>query len=246
MHFSANVAAVLEENYDEYAKMQGFGDQDVDVYIEQAADELVAEQTYLLNATHIMLDIAKGEQEADIARHWRTRNGTADEHTSFTVAYNLAMAANMAGAESVDYSLVWNMAHGSDEGTSTGSFAEWVHEICGAEAVETASGEGAAPAAAEKAVTEYGLPLTGSGDTSMDAYKTYMKAYMDCVPEMQGKEEELFGLIDQETFDLPPVVMAFEDWFQENAMSYDEFVAAGGSYSLESFVITNPANGDPT
>ncbi len=246
VHFSANVAAVLEENYDKYAKMQGFGDQDVDVYIEQAADELVADQTYLLNATHIMMDIAKGEQEADIARHWRTRNGTADEHTSFTVAYNLAMAANMAGAESVDYSLVWNMVHGSDEGTSTGSFAEWVHEICGAEVVETASGEGAAPAAAETAVTEYGLPLTGSGDTSMDAYKTYMKAYMDCVPEMQGKEEELFGLIDQETFDLPPVVMAFEDWFQENAMSYDEFVAAGGSYSLENFVITNPANGDPT
>jgi len=84
-----------------------------------------------MNATAIMLDIAKGEQEADCADHWRTRNGTADEHTSFSIAYNLAMAAGMAGAESVDYALVWAMPHGSDEGTSTGTFAQWVHSICG-------------------------------------------------------------------------------------------------------------------
>ena len=133
MHFSANVAAVLTENYDEYAAMEGFGDQDVDVYIEQAAREDIQKQAYLMNATQIMLDVASGEQEADIARHWRTRNGTADEHTSFTIAYNLAMSAAMAGAESVDYALVWNMAHGSAEGTTTGTFVEWVHEICAAE-----------------------------------------------------------------------------------------------------------------
>lgn len=251
MHFSANVAAVLAENYDEYAAMAGFGDQDVDVYIEQAAREDIQEQAYLMNATHIMLDVANGRQEADISRHWRTRNGTADEHTSFTIAYNLAMSAAMAGAESVDYALVWNMAHGSAEGTSTGTFVEWVHEICGAASAPAEAPVSAEPSAepvapaANGAVTEYGLPMSGSGDTSMDAYKTYFKAYMDCVPEMQGHEEELFGLIDQEIFNDPPVVMAFEDWFQENAMTYDEFVAAGGVYSLDAFVITNPANGAP-
>lgn len=340
MHFSANVAAVLAENYDEYAAMNGFADQDVDVYMEQAAREDIQEQAYLLNATQIMLGVANGTEESDIARHWRTRNGTADEHTSFTIAYNLAMSAQMAGAESVDYALVWNMGHGSDEGTTTGTFVDWVHKICSnADASEeaapadvgagspansgtytytetnvygleilwtlelsedgtyaltednvvagvvtytgtyTANGDiitcgpmaevgppvydwsnpagftvtvsgagfvpgGAAPAAAA-ALSDGGWPLTGSGDTSMDAYKSYMKAYMDCVPEMDGHEEELYGLIDLETFDLPPVVMAFEDWFQENAMSYDEFVAAGGNYSLESFGITNPANGSP-
>ena len=252
MHFSANVAAVLAENYDEYAVMPGFGDQDVDVYIEQAAREDIQEQAYLMNATHIMLDVANGEQEADISRHWRTRNGTKDEHTSFTIAYNLAMSAKMAGAESVDYALVWNMGHGSDEGTSTGTFVEWVHDICAGEAVvpasEEPSGEPSAEPvapAADVMLTEYGLPMSGAGDTSMDAYKTYFKAYMDCVPEMQGHEEELFGLIDQEIFNDPPVVMAFEDWFQENAMTYDEFVAAGGVYSLDAFVMTNPATGSP-
>lgn len=117
--------------------------------------------------------------------------------------------------------------------------------------VVTVSGEGFVPGAQAAsgepaALSDGGWPLSGSGDTSMDAYKSYMKAYMDCVPEMDGHEEELYGLIDQEAFADPPVCMAFEDWFQENAMSYDEFVAAGGVYDLEYFGITNPATGSPT
>ena len=334
VHFSAGVAAVLAENYDTYAAMDGFDAQDVDAYIEQAGRADIAEQTYLLNATQILLNVANGTEESDIAPHWRTRNGTADEHTSFNIAYNLCMAARMAGAEDVDYSLVWDMPHGSDEGTSTGTFAEWVHAICAedsaaAEAggdvagvyvynetnvyglenvwtltlnadgtyalnevnlvagdatytgtytaagsvvtcgpmaeegpgfydwadpagfVITVSGDGFAPggeaaAAAEVALSEGGWPLTGSGDTSMDAYKSYLKAYMDCVPEMDGHEEELYGLIDEETFSDPPVCMAFEDQFEQNAMTFDEFVAAGGEYSLAELALTNPANGDPT
>lgn len=249
MHFSAAVASVLEENYDEYKIMSGFEDQDVDAYIEQGERTDIAEQAYLMNATHIMLDVASGEQEADIARHWRTRNGTKDEHTSFTIAYNLAMAANMAGAESVDYALVWNMGHGADEGSTTGTFVDWVHRICGgtaaAQELSSASAESSAEAEATGAVSEHGLPLSGGGDISMDAYKTYLKAYMDCVPEMQGKEEELFGLIDQETFAQPPVAMAFEGWFEEDAMSYDAFVAADGVYILQDFVLTNPAADAP-
>ena len=30
----------------------------------------------------------------------------------------------------IDYHLVWNMGHGSNESTSTGSFIDWVNEIC--------------------------------------------------------------------------------------------------------------------
>ncbi len=241
VHFSASVAAVLEANYDEYKTMDGFAEQDVDEYIAQAVREDIQEQAYLMNATQIMLAVANGEEESDIARCWRTRNGTADEHTSFTIAYDLCMAAVMAGAEA-DYSLVWNMPHGSNEGETTGTFAEWVHAICGgaAASAEPASDEVSAE------LSDGGWPMSGSGDTSMDAYKSYLKAYMDCVPEMDGHEEELYGLIDQETFSDAPVAMAFEDWFEENAMSYDEFAAAGGSYELHYFGVTNPADGDPT
>ena len=91
------------------------------------------------------------------------------------------------------------------------------------------------------ALSDGGWPLTGSGDTSEAAYKSYLKAYMDCVPEMDGHEEELYGLIDDGVIDVAPVAMAFEDWFQENAMTYDEFVAANGTYELALFVLTSPA-----
>ncbi len=240
VHFSASVAAVLEANYEKYAAMEGFDEQDVDDYIAQAAREDIQEQAYLVNATQIMLAVAAGEEEADVAQYWRTRNGTADEHTSFTIAYDLCMAALATGAE-VDYSLVWKMGHGSDEGTSTGTFVEWVHAICAEsdEAAESAD-------SGDVALSDGGWALSGSGDTSMDAYKEYLKAYMDCVPEMDGHEEELYELIDAETFSEAPVAMAFEGWFEEDAMTYDEFVAADGVYSLTGFGETTPAEGEPT
>ena len=130
VHFSASVAAVLTANYAKYATMAGFAEQDVNEYIIQANRADIQEQAYLMNSTHIMLDVAAGTQQADIARHWRTRNGTADEHTSFTVAYNLATSARMAGADDVDYSLVWNMPHGNAEGETTGTVYQWIHAIC--------------------------------------------------------------------------------------------------------------------
>lgn len=131
VHFSASVAAVLEANYDHYSTLEGFDVVAVDSYIEQGLRDDIIEQTYLMNATQILLACANNSEESDFAEHWRTRNGTADQHTSFTIAYNLCLSAAMAGAESVDYSLVWAMAHGSAEGTSTGTFADWVHSICG-------------------------------------------------------------------------------------------------------------------
>ena len=81
-----------------------------------------------MNATHILLDCARDRQKADFSRFWRTRNGAADEHTSFSIAYDLCMAARMAGAEA-DYALIWNAPHGDVDGDGTGSFAEWVHRI---------------------------------------------------------------------------------------------------------------------
>ncbi|MBR1629534.1 MAG: hypothetical protein IJ679_09795, partial [Lachnospiraceae bacterium] len=133
VHFSASVAKVMQEHYDEYSQLDGFDASVADAYIENALTgdgaKGIAEQTYLVNATQIMLDVAAGKQEADVAEYWRTRNGTADEHTSFSVAYDICMAAQMAGREA-DYALVWAMDHGSNEGTTTGTFVDWIQEIC--------------------------------------------------------------------------------------------------------------------
>ena len=132
VHYSASVAKILQDNYDRYSAMDGFDAENVDEYIENAlaGDEAdaIAEQTYLVNATHIMLDVANGKQDADIAKYWRTRNGTADQHTSFSVAYDITLAARMAGAEA-DYALVWAMGHGSNEGSTRGTFVDWIKSI---------------------------------------------------------------------------------------------------------------------
>lgn len=128
VHFSASVAAVLEQNYDRYKGLEGFDACDVDAYIAQGKRQDLKDQTYLMNATHILLGNAKGTEKSDFSKFWRTRNGSADEHTSFTIAYNLAMSARMAGAE-VDYALVWAAPHGDVDGDGTGSFVEWIHKI---------------------------------------------------------------------------------------------------------------------
>lgn len=133
VHYSASIAQLLKDHYEAYESLEGFDASQVDLFIRNAltGDEAtgIAEQTYLVNGTQIMFDVASGAQEADIAKYWRTRSGTADPHTSFSVAYNICIAAKMAGANA-DYSLVWDMGHSSNEGTTTGTFVDWIHEIC--------------------------------------------------------------------------------------------------------------------
>ena len=131
VHFSRSVAQILSDNYQELSKLDGFDAEQVDLYIEEAltgegADD-IARQANLLNATEILLGY-DGLSAADPAQHWRDRSGTADQHTSFSIGYNILLAAQMRGLD-IDYHLVWNMGHGSDEGTSTGTFIDWINSI---------------------------------------------------------------------------------------------------------------------
>ena len=77
-------------------------------------------QTNLLNATEILLG-SDGLKAVNPAKYWRDRSGTADQHTSFSIGYNICLAAASLGKE-IDYHLVWNMEHGSEEGTSTAEY----------------------------------------------------------------------------------------------------------------------------
>lgn len=138
VHYSATVAAVLQENYDKYLDLMTSEEKEqVDLYIEQALTgdeaEFLEYQTYLMDAMEIMYKVAAGEEEATITQNWRIRSGTADQHTSFTIGYNTALAIEANGID-CDYSLVWAMVHGDEiEGTSTGTFVEWVEELMQAE-----------------------------------------------------------------------------------------------------------------
>ncbi len=132
VHYSISVAQILSDNYEELSKLEGFNAKQVDNYIDEALTgseaQDIAEQVNLMNATEILLGY-DGLSAVDPAQHWRVRSGTADQHTSFTIGYNLCLAAQSRGLDA-DYHLVWNMGHGSNEGSSTGTFIDWVNEIC--------------------------------------------------------------------------------------------------------------------
>lgn len=131
VHFSTSVAKIMKDNYDELSKLDGFDKDVVDSYINDTIEgenaEFINRQTALLNATHIMLG-TDGINAVNPAKHFRNRSGTADQHTSFGIGYNIMLAALTKGA-TIDYSLVWDMPHGSNEGTSTGTFIDWVNSI---------------------------------------------------------------------------------------------------------------------
>lgn len=131
VHFSKSVAAILKNNYEELSKLEGFDKEQVDAYIEDTLDgvdaSFISNQTALLNATHILLG-TDGLNAVNPVKYYRNRSGTADQHTSFGIGFNILTAAAMRGIN-VDYSLVWNMTHGNNEGTSTGTFIDWVNRI---------------------------------------------------------------------------------------------------------------------
>lgn len=132
VHFSKSVAKILKENYNELSQLEGFNEEQEKAYIEDALDgesaSYIERQTALLNATQIMLNM-NGLKTVNPVKHFRNRSGTADQHTSFSVGYNMMLAASSIGID-VDYALVWNMGHGNNEGETTGTFIDWVNEIC--------------------------------------------------------------------------------------------------------------------
>ncbi|MBQ7480017.1 MAG: hypothetical protein IJT01_14160, partial [Selenomonadaceae bacterium] len=132
VHFSRSVARILADNYEELSKLDGFDATAVENYMAEALKgneaAIAEEQTNLLNATHILLG-TDGLTAVHPAKYWRHRSGTADQHTSFSIGYNICLAAAAKGLHT-DYHLVWDMEHGSREGTSTGTFIDWIKSIC--------------------------------------------------------------------------------------------------------------------
>ena len=132
VHYSRSVARILSDHYDELSKLDGFNQEQVDSYIAEALTgegaDAIALQANLLNGTELMLGY-EGIHAVDPAQYWRIRSGTADQHTSFSIGFNIALAAQSMGMKA-DYHLVWNMGHGSNEGASTGTFIDWINEIC--------------------------------------------------------------------------------------------------------------------
>lgn len=129
VHYSRSLAEVLTGNLEKYNDLMTEEEKaNVTEFLKDFEGEkgsFIADQAYLMNPVTILK-----EGEGRVAKEWRIRSGTADQHASlFAVSYNLACLARLSGAD-VDYSLVWAMPHfNENEGYSTGTFVEWVNEI---------------------------------------------------------------------------------------------------------------------
>ncbi len=139
VHYSSTIGKVMQDNYDKYMAIATDEEKSqIDSFIEDTITgdeaEFIADQTYLMDAMEILFEHRAGNQDTTIAPHWRIRSGTADQHTSFTIGYNTALAL-WANDIDCDYSLVWRMIHGGEqEGTSTGTFVDWAEDILAAAA----------------------------------------------------------------------------------------------------------------
>ena len=79
-------------------------------------------------------------------------------------------------------------------------------------------------------------PTAKSGDTSDAAYKAYLKEYVSACPAAQEHLDEFFAGIDVGDFSVMPMDMLFDPmWWGYAAMSYEEFVSAGGAYEIPAF-----------
>jgi hypothetical protein len=81
------------------------------------------------------------------------------------------------------------------------------------------------------------VPAAAGGDTSEEAYHAYLKEYVAAVPAVSDDQfEEFAALIDASDYTTMPADMLFNaTWWGYAAMTYDEFVAAGGVYEIPAF-----------
>ncbi len=89
----------------------------------------------------------------------------------------------------------------------------------------------------EEFAAQYVPAGSASGDTSEDAYHAYLKEYVDAVPAVSDEQYlEFAALIDASDYTTMPADMLFNaQWWGYAAMTYDEFVAAGGVYEIPAF-----------
>ncbi|MCD7769188.1 MAG: hypothetical protein LUH36_03600 [Oscillospiraceae bacterium] len=75
------------------------------------------------------------------------------------------------------------------------------------------------------------------GDTSEEAYHAYLKEYVAAVPAVSDEQYlEFEALIDASDYTTMPADMMFDaTWWGYAAMTYDEFVEAGGVYEIPAF-----------
>jgi hypothetical protein len=149
-HFDANLAEMLASG--KYNALEGFDEAYVEAYAE--AQE-AAQQVYLMNPLNFI-------EEADVAPFVRIRTGSSDEHTSFTVSMNLALAIDTYTDSAVDYALAWGQGHGEAE-INSDDLTAWIERVCKFEAPKT---DDQIADLLNLSNMEYTWTLSGEGDSA--------------------------------------------------------------------------------
>ena len=145
--------------------------------------------------------------------------------------YGTAVEANVSASSGMGNAM--GGSGGGEGGDSEGG--EGGGESAGEEAGgESAGEEGGDSEGGESAAEE--APAEG-GDTSEEAYHAYLKEYVQAVPAVSDEQfEEFAALIDASDYTTMPADMMFDaQWWGYAAMTYEEFVAAGGVYEIPAF-----------
>ena len=115
--------------------------------------------------------------------------------------------------------------------SETGLFSALIGTLLGDIPAAEEPAEAEAPASAEPAASEEPA-AAADGDASEDGYKAYLKAFVDAVPANDGVEEEFYAVIDAGSYYDFPMEIGFSGYWGEIPMTYEEFAAAGGVYTI--------------
>ena len=176
-------------------------------------------------------------------------SGVAMTYDEFAAQYDGGASGEMSVEDAfIEYIHEWLIAEDEinsnmDENIRENEFMPLVREMnfvdFPAEMIYSGMLESGVPMTFEEFAAQYvpaAAPAAG-GDTSVEAWHAYLKEYVDAVPAVDDVAYEVFcGLIDADDFTTPPADMMFNpEWWGFSALTYDEFVAAGGVYEIPAF-----------
>lgn len=173
MHFDVTVADLLAEN--NYSVYEGY-DAALAAEYAEAYSEAVMERVRLMNPLNFL-------ETGDVADYIRIRTGSSDEHASFTVSMNLALALDTYTDAVVNYGLAWAQPHGDAEVNDEDLYA-WIERVCKFERDLT---QDQIASLLDLDNMKYTWTLSGSGDSAyyqlspvVDVAKPEMAAYQGC------------------------------------------------------------------
>ena len=174
-------------------------------------------------------------------------SGVAMTYEEFAAQYTPAGEAMSVEEAFIEYIHEWLIAEDEinsnmDENIRENEFMPLVREMnfvdFPAEMIYSGMLESGVPMTFEEFAAQY-VPAAApaGGDTSVEAWHAYLKEYVDAVPAVDDEALQVFSaLIDADDFTTPPADMMFNaQWWGFAAMTYDEFVAAGGVYEIPAF-----------